>query len=283
MTEALTRTTNLAMQFAALHARGELFLLPNPWSGGSARLLEAAGFEALATTGAGAAFMHGKPDRRLGEAELLANIAQVCAATALPVTADMQDGLGESPEAAARAVRLAAEAGAVGCSIEDASSVTPGRMYAPSLAAERVQAAIEAAAGVGFPFIVTARCDNFFEGIADLDDTIARLQAYERAGAQALYAPGLRTAAQVRQVLQSVSRPLNVLMHTGAEFDLQILRSLGVRRVSVGAYFARVALDAMVNAAAALRDGGTLALHPKLTAAYLNQLFVDEPFDPPLG
>ena len=185
----------------------------------------------------------------------------------------MQDGFGETPQHAARAVMLAAEAGAVGCSIEDASARQGRTIYSRTLAAERVQAAVEAARRLPFPFVVTARCDNFFEGIADLDDTLWRLSAYERAGAHALYAPGLTTCDEVREVVGAVCRPVNVLLHTGAQFDVPALRGLGVRRVSVGAYLARVALDAMLGAAQSLRDGGTLSPRPQLSGLALNELF----------
>lgn len=266
-----------AERFAALHAQDRLVLLPNPWSGGAARLLQALGFQALATTGAGAAFSSGAADRRLPATAVLANLAEICRATSLPVTADMQDGFGDTPEAAARAVLRAAEAGAVGCSIEDATSGPVKRIYPFSLSVERIHAASEAAATLPFPFVLTARADNFFEGIADLDDTIARLQAYEEAGAKALYAPGLCTVKEVRQVLASISSPLNVLLHRAAEFDVPTLKQLGVRRVSVGAYLARVALDAMHRAAMDLQAVGRLTVVPRMSGADLNSLFEQAP------
>lgn len=264
-----------ARRFADLHARAGTVLLPNPWSAGAARLLEDAGFEALATTGAGAAYVRGVPDRRLSAADMVRNIAEICASTHLPVTADMQDGFGPTPEAAAQAVVLAAEAGAVGCSIEDAPGCRPGTIHPLQLATERIQAAVEAAARLPFPFIVTARADNFFEGIPDMDDTLERLVAYERAGAHALYAPGLSSLAEVRQVVDAIRSPLNVILQAGSKFDVTALRQLGVRRVSVGAYLGRVALDAMLQAATALRDFGVLAATPQLTAARLHAVFAE--------
>lgn len=262
-----------ARQFAAMHEGANMILLANPWSGGAARLLEGAGFQALATTGAGSAFMRGVRDRRLSRDELIRNVTEICAATSLPVTADMQDGFGLTPESAALAVALAADAGAVGCSIEDACLSIAEPVYPLRLATERIQAAVEAAARLPFPFIVTARADNFFEGIHDLDDTIERLVAYEHAGAHVLYAPGLSTTEQVRLVIGAVKTPVNVLLHGAAQFDVSVLRELGVRRVSVGAYLARVALDAMLDAAASLRTFGALSATPRLTGARLNVIF----------
>lgn len=258
-------------RLAELHARADTLLLPNPWCAGAAALLEAAGFEALATTGAGMAFARAKPDKGLSQDELLGETAAVCRATSLPVTADYQDCFAAGPEDMDASILAVARQGAVGCSIEDVSG--DGRILPVSQAVERVQAAVEAAHRLPFPFVITARADNFFEGVQDLDDTLRRLQAYERAGAHALYAPGLKTVAQVETVARSVGAPLNVLLHGGAEFGLQELRSLGVCRVSIGGYLARVALGAAVRAAEHLRESGRLDGATALAPATLNRLF----------
>ena len=194
--------------FRALH-EGEPFVIPNPWDAGSARVLEGLGFKALATTSSGFAFTLGRSDGGATLDEVVEHVAALTRATSLPVSVDLEHGHGHDPEDAARAIVRVAEAGAVGGSIEDYDPA--GRIYDIGHAAERVAAASEAARGLGFPFAFTARAENHIRGNPDLDDTIARLQAYERAGADVLYAPGLRSADEIRTICDSISRPLNVL------------------------------------------------------------------------
>ena len=243
-----------AAAFAALHA-GEPFVIPNPWDVGSARVLAALGFEALATTSSGFAFTLGRLDGRVTLDEVAAHTAALDAATDLPVSADLENGYGADPASCAHAIARVAEAGAVGGSIEDYDPA--GHLYEPAHAAERVAAAAEAAHGFGFPFMFTARAENHIRGVSDLDDTIARLQAYEAAGADVLYAPGLRTAEQIRAVCDAVSKPVNVLALPG--LSVGEIAAAGAQRVSVGGGLAWVAVKAMADAAVAIRDSGDLS------------------------
>jgi 2-methylisocitrate lyase-like PEP mutase family enzyme len=236
--------------FAALHERG-CFVIPNPWDAGSARVLETLGFRALATTSSGFAFTLGRRDGGATLEELAGHVASLTDATDLPVSVDLEDGHGDAPGA----IRRMAEAGAVGGSIEDWER--SGSMLAPEAAAERVAAAAEAAHSLGFPFVLTARAENHIRGNADLDDTIARLQAYEAAGADVLYAPGLRTAEEIRTVCRAVSLPVNVLALGG--LTVQEIADAGARRISVGGGLAWTAMNALVEAATAIRDDGDLS------------------------
>lgn len=206
------RQSEKAGRFQALHA-GEPFLIPNPWDAGSARVLEALGFEALASSSSALAFTQGRRDGEVGLDEVVAHVELLDAATGLPLSADLENGYGPAPEDAARAIEGAAAAGAVGGSIEDFDP--SGRIYEIAEASERVAAAAEAARRLDFPFAFTARAENQIRGNPDLDDTIARLLAYEEAGADVLYAPGLRDAEEIRAVCEAVSRPVNVLAHRG--------------------------------------------------------------------
>jgi 2-methylisocitrate lyase-like PEP mutase family enzyme len=240
-----------AAAFRALH-EGEPFVIPNPWDAGSARVFEGLGFEALATTSSGFAFTLGRLDGHVTLDEVADHVAQLTAASSLPVSVDLENGYGPDPEHAATAIRRAAEAGAVGGSIEDFDP--GGELYAPERAAERVAAAVEAARGLGFPFTLTARAENHIRGNPDLDDTIARLQAYEAAGADVLFAPGLRSADEIRAVAQAVSKPLNVLAH--ARLTMAEIVEAGGQRVSVGGGLTWVAVAGLVSAAEQIRDGG---------------------------
>jgi 2-methylisocitrate lyase-like PEP mutase family enzyme len=240
-----------AQAFQALHA-GEAFVIPNPWDAGSARVLEALGFKALATTSSGFAFTLGRLDGNVTLDEVVDHTAALDRATDLPVSVDLENGYGADPEDAARAVTRVAEAGAVGGSIEDYDP--DGFLYERDQAVARIAAAVEAARGLGFPFTLTARAENHIRGNPDLDDTIARLQGFEEAGADVLYAPGLRTAEEVRAVCQAVSKPVNVLALPGLSFDE--IAAAGARRVSIGGGFTWVAVRAMVAAATAVRDSG---------------------------
>ena len=241
-----------AEAFRALH-EGDPFIIPNPWDAGSAKVLAALGFRALAGTSSGFAFTHGRPDSSISLPEALDHIRVLDAATSLPVSMDLENGYGPAPSDAARAVTAAAEAGAVGGSIEDWDP-DDGRIYELGRAVERVAAAVEAARAVGFPFMLTARAENHIHGVDDLDDTIARLRAYERAGADVLYAPGLRTADEVRRVCEAVSKPVNVLAHRG--LSMAEIVSAGGQRVSVGGALTWVAVRAMASAAEQMLETG---------------------------
>ena len=243
-----------AAAFAALHT-GEPFVIPNPWDAGSARVLAALGFKALATTSSGFAFTLGRLDGRVTLEEVADHVAALDRATELPLSADLENGYGDTPESCVLAIERAAGAGAVGGSIEDWDG--EGRLYGFTHAVERVAAAAEAARGLGFPFVLTARAENHIRGNPDLDDTIARLQAFERAGADVLYAPGLRTAGEIRAVSEAVARPLNVLALPGLR--LEEIVAAGAQRVSVGSGLTWVAVRAMADAATAIRDGGDLS------------------------
>jgi 2-methylisocitrate lyase-like PEP mutase family enzyme len=240
--------------FAALHA-GEPFVIPNPWDVGSARVLAALGFEALATTSSGFAFTLGRLDGRVTLDEVAAHTAALDAATELPVSVDLENGYGADPASCAHAIARVAEAGAVGGSIEDYDR--DGSLYERAHAAERIAAAAETAHGLAFPFMLTARAENHIRGVSDLDDTIARLQAYESAGADVLYAPGLRTVEQIRSVCDAVSKPVNVLALPG--LSVGEIMAAGAQRVSVGGGLAWVAVKAMADAAVAIRDDGDLS------------------------
>ncbi len=241
--------------FRALH-EGDPFVIPNPWDVGSARVLEALGFEALATTSSGFAFTLGRLDGRATLDDVVAHVGELDRATLLPVSVDLENGYGESPESAALAIRRVAEAGAVGGSIEDYDP--SGGLYELALATERVSAAVDAAHALDFPFTLTARAENHIRGNPDLGDTIARLQAFEAAGADVLYAPGLRTTDQIRAVCSSVGKPVNVLAHRG--LTLAEIVDAGAQRVSVGGALTWVAVGAFARAAEAIRDRGDFSV-----------------------
>jgi len=244
-----------AADFVALH-EGEAFIIPNPWDAGSARVLEGLGFEALATTSSGFAFTLGRLDGGATLEEVLDHVRALDRSTALPVSVDLENGYGPDPEHAASAVARVAEAGAVGGSIEDYDP--DGRIYSLEHAVERVAAASETAHGLGFPLLLTARAENHIRGNPDLDDTIARLQAYERAGADVLYAPGLRSSAEIRAVCENTSKPVNVLANRS--LSLRELIDAGARRVSVGGALAWAAVAALTAAAENMRDNGDFSL-----------------------
>jgi len=240
-----------AASFQALHA-GEAFVIPNPWDAGSARVLAALGFKALATTSSGFAFTLGRLDGRVTLDEVVEHAAALDRATELPLSVDLENGYGPEPESAALAITRIAEAGAVGGSIEDWDP--GGGIYELQHAVERIAAAAVAARGLRFPFTLTARAENHLRGNPDLDDTIARLQAFEAAGADVLYEPGLNSTAEIRTVCEAVAKPVNVLARPG--LSLAELVDAGARRVSVGGSLTWVAAKAMVDAATAIRDRG---------------------------
>lgn len=246
--------------FRNLHARGGAFVIPNPWDAGSARILTALGFEALATTSAGLAFALGRRDgeKLVSRAEALANARQIAEATDLPVSGDLENGFGDAPEDAAETIRQAAQAGLVGASIEDATGDASRPIYDFGHAVERIAAAVAAARALPFAFTLTARAENFLHGRADLDDTIRRLQAFEQAGADVLYAPGLPGLDAVRTVCAAVSRPVNVLANPNIpSLSVSALAEAGAKRISVGGLLNRVALGALLRAGRELREEGT--------------------------
>jgi len=243
--------------FLALHARPGIFVIPNPWDAGSARILTALGFEALATTSAGYAFSAGHVDSGLTREGVLANAKAIVEATHLPVSADLQNGFGRSPAACAETIRLAADLGLAGGSIEDATDDESDPIYDFGLAVERVAAAAEAARK--HKFLLTARAENFLHGRPDLDDTVRRLRAFSEAGADVLYAPGLPNIDAIRKVCAAVApKPVNVLMGRGSDtYSVPELAAAGAKRISVGGTFARVALGAFMNAAREVKEKGT--------------------------
>ncbi len=248
--------------FRALHQGPEPFVIANPWDAGTARILTALGFKALSTTSAGLAFTLGRRDgtASVSRAEALANAQSIAESTHLPVAADLENGYGQFPEDAAETIRLAAQdAGLVGGSIEDASGDPAHPIYDFQLAVERVAAAAEAARALPFPFQFVARAENYLHGHPDLDDTIRRLQAYEAAGAEVLYAPGITNPEDVRTLCSSVSKPVNHLagLKGAPSLSLQELGALGVRRVSLGSGFTRAAMTAFLRAAQEVSEYGT--------------------------
>ena len=256
--------------FSALHKRNRAFIIPNPWDIGTARLLAHLGFEALATTSAGYAFSVGKRDNTISRDEMMAHVSAIASATDLPVSADLGNGFGHAPEIVAETIRLAAATGLAGGSIEDATGEdangkaattrppigTP--IYEHEHAVERVRAAVEAVRALPFTFVLTARAENYLHGRPDLGDTIKRLQAYQEAGADVLYAPGLVSKEDIAAVVSAVDRPVNVVMGLqGVQLNLAELSAIGVRRVSVGSALSRAALGAFLRAAHEMKESGT--------------------------
>ena len=256
-------------RFRALHTRPGIFVIPNPWDAGTAKVLAGLGFEALTTTSAGLAFTLGKQDGdgSVTREETLANAKVIADATDLPVAADLEDGFGESPEAAAETIRLAGmEAGLVGGSIEDSTGDPGNPIHDFQLSVERVAAAAEAAHRLPFPFVFVGRAENYLHGRPDLEDTIRRLQAYEKAGADCLYAPGVLKAEDIRTICKSVNKPVNVVMGLkAARFSVAELAGLGVKRISVGSALARAALGGFVNAAREIKEKGTFSFADQAT------------------
>ena len=250
--------TDCGAAFRALHEGPDTFVIPNPWDAGSARLLASLGFKALATTSAGFAFSLGRPEGLLTRDEVLAHCRDIVGATALPVSADLEKGFGDAPESAAETVRAAAETGLAGCSLEDHTNRRDDPIFDFSLAVERIAAAAEAARALPQDFVLTARCENFLWGCPDLDDTLRRLQAFEQAGADVLYAPGLRSLEDIRTVCAAVGRPVNVVMGMpGAVFTVRELAGAGVKRISVGSALARLAYGACLAAAQEIAAEGS--------------------------
>jgi 2-methylisocitrate lyase-like PEP mutase family enzyme len=252
----MTTQADRAQRFLALHRAGEPLLMPNPWDLGSARLLASLGFEALATTSSGFAATLGRNDGAVSRDEAIVHAAVIVAATDLPVSADLENGFADAPAGVAETMRMSIEVGLAGASVEDFTGRADDPIYDIGLAAERIAAAAEAAhAGPG-RLVLTARAENYLHGRPDLADTIARLQAFQEAGADVLYAPGLRTLEDISQVIREVDRPVNVLVLEGMP-PVAELAQAGVSRISVGGAFAFAALGAVVSAAAELREQGT--------------------------
>jgi 2-methylisocitrate lyase-like PEP mutase family enzyme len=253
---AAPMTEGVSARFLELHRRDDPLVLPNPWDAGSARVLASLGFEALATTSSGFAATLGRADGSVSRDEALRHAAAIVDATELPVSADLENGFADDPGAVADLVLAAADVGLAGCSIEDFTGVTVTPIYELGLAVERIAAAAAAAHQGPRHIVLTARCENYLHGRVDLADTIARLQAFQEAGADVLYAPGLATAADIRAVVESVDRPVNVVLLPNGP-NVAELREIGVRRISVGGSFAWAAMAGLVDAARELRESGT--------------------------
>jgi 2-methylisocitrate lyase-like PEP mutase family enzyme len=262
----------MANRFKALHQGPGAFLIANAWDAGSARLLAGLGFTALATPSGASAGILGRRDGQVSRDEALAQARAIVLATDLPVSADLEKGFGDTPAAVAETIRLAAAAGLVGGSIEDATGEVDRPLYDLGHAAERVAAAAEAARALPFSFILTARTENFLRGNPDLDDTLRRLQAFERAGADALFAPGLPDLAAVRAVCAAVSKPVNFMAGIrGKSFTVAELEAAGVRRISLATSLYRAAMAGLLEAAREVKDHGTFGyLDRALTTAELN-------------
>jgi 2-methylisocitrate lyase-like PEP mutase family enzyme len=247
-----------AERFQALHQGPAAFVIPNPWDGGSARILAGLGFQALATSSGAAAGVLGRRDGKITRDEALGQARLIVAATDLPVSADLEKGFGDAPSVVAETVTLAAQAGLVGCSIEDATGNKEKPLYAFRDAVERVKAAAQAAKRVAFPFTLTARAENFLRGNPDLDDTIQRLQAFEKAGADVLFAPGLPDLDAVRKLCQSLGRPVNFMVGIkGKSFSVAELEAAGVRRISLASSLWRASMTGLVEAAREVKEQGT--------------------------
>src|ERR1700681_2195862 len=247
-----------AKQFRALHEAPGAFVIANVWDGGSARMMAGLGFAALATSSGASAGLLGRRDGRVTRDEALAQARVICDATDLPVSADLEKGFGATPEIVAETIRLAAETGLVGCSIEDASGNPDAPIFELSLATERIAAAVEAVRSLPFPFTLTGRTENFLRGRTDLDDTIKRLQAYEAAGADALMAPGLPDLESVRAVCAAVGKPFNFMVGIrGKSFTVAALAAAGVKRISLATSLCRAAMTGLLNAAKEVREHGT--------------------------
>ena len=263
--------TDKALRFQELHRREGAFLIPNPWDAGSARILAALGFEAFATSSGASAATYGRRDGKLTRDEALASARAIAHATELPVSGDMESGFGDRPETAAETVQMAAGAGLVGCSIEDSTGDKNRPLYELPLATERIAAAVQAAKSLPFPFTLTARAENFVRGKPDLEDTIKRLRAYEKAGADVLFAPSLPDLAAVRAVCSAVSKPVNFMVGVrGKSFTVAELVQAGVKRISFASSLYRAAMTGLIEAASEAKQSGTFGyLEKTITSAEL--------------
>lgn len=263
--------TEKGAQFQSLHQRPGAFLIPNPWDAGSARVLAGLGFEAFATSSGAAAATLGRRDGKLSRDEALASAHAIANATDVPVSADLENGFGDSPSDVAETVRLAAQAGLVGCSVEDSTGDKNRPLYEIQFAAERIAAAVRAARSLPFPFTLTARAENFVRGKPDLNDTIKRLQAYDKAGADVLFAPALPELAAVRAICSAVSKPVNFMVGIhGRSFTMAELVGAGVKRISFASSLYRAAITGLIEAASEARQHGTFNfLEKTITSAEL--------------
>jgi len=262
-----------AAAFRALHQTGT-FVIPNPWDIGTARLLAHLGFASLATTSAGFAFSRGRPDGAVTRKETMKHAREIVGATDLPVSADLENGFGDAPREAAETIRQAAAAGLVGGSIEDATGRKDDPIYEHARAVERVRAAVEAARRLPFPFMLTARAENFLWGRPDLADTIRRLQAFQEAGADVLYAPGLKTREEIATLIRAVDRPVNILAGIPGALGVAELAEIGVRRISIGGSLARAALGAVLKAGHEMRESGSFGFaSTALSGREINGIF----------
>jgi 2-methylisocitrate lyase-like PEP mutase family enzyme len=267
---------SIGSEFRALHGEAGAFIIPNPWDAGTARILAGMGFKALATTSAGVAFSLGVADGHVGRKAMLAHCRAMVAATPLPVSADLEKGFGDTPQSVAQTISAAAATGLAGCSIEDFSGDRGRPIYDFALAVERVAAAVEARGRLAGDFVLTARAENFLHGTPDLDDTIARLQAFEAAGADVLYAPGLRDIATIAAVCSAVGKPVNIL--APPRIGLAALAEAGAKRISVGSHLARAAFGAFVAAAREMAAAGTFTYAAEAIGfAEMNGFFADYP------
>jgi 2-methylisocitrate lyase-like PEP mutase family enzyme len=251
--------------FRDLHYRDSAFVIPNPWDIGSARILAGTGFEALATTSVGYANSIGRQDHGVTRNEMIAHAATLAAATELPVSADLENGFGDDPETVAETIRMAAGAGLAGCSIEDSTNRDDDPIYSFEHSVDRIRAAVEQVRNLPFPFMLTARSENYLHGRKDLADTIKRLQAFQEAGADVLYAPGMTDVKEIATLISSVDKPVNVLAGMqGTHFDVNELSRIGAKRISVGGALTRIAFAAVLHAAREMKERGTFT-------------FIDEP------
>jgi 2-methylisocitrate lyase-like PEP mutase family enzyme len=272
----MTSQNSKAAAFKALHEQSEAFIMPNAWDAGSARILAHFGYTALATTSAGAAFTLGQPDGSMTREQSLENARAIVAASDLPVSADLENCFGDAPEVCAETIRLAAGVGLVGGSIEDATGRPEEPIYPFDIALERVKAAVAAARSLPFPFTLTARSENFLHGRPDLGDTIRRLQAFAEAGADVLFAPGLKAPADIEAVVKAVApKPVNVIMGlVGAALTRDDLSGLGVKRISLGGSLVRTAYATLFHAAEEMRTAGSFSFaEHAVPHAKLNELF----------
>ncbi len=272
----MTTQAEKGAAFRALHERNQPFIVANAWDAGSACLLAAAGCEAIATTSAGFAFSIGKRDNTPGRAAVLGNAADIVYGTDLPVSADLENGFGAEPEVAAETIRMAAGIGLAGGSIEDSTYDASKPLYDLEHATDRIRAAAEAARALPNDFVLTARAENYLVGQPDLDDVIRRLQAYQEAGADCLYAPGLKEESEIRTLVESVDKPVNVIVGLagGANIDMALLADMGVRRISVGSAFARQAYgQLLLSAQEIMRTGSFDVLKGAMSNAELNGMF----------
>ena len=265
-----------ATRFRALHNGPGAFVIPNPWDVGSARVLAGLGFQALATSSAAAASAVGRKDHMLTRDESLAHARLIVDANDLPVSADLEKGFGDAPEVVAKTIRLAAEVGLVGCTIEDATGNLDSPLYDVRLAVERIAAAAQAARALPFPFMLTARTHNFLYADPRLEDTISRLQAFEKAGADVLFAPGLPDLAAVRAVCAAVSKPVNFMVGIkGKSFSVGELAAAGVRRISLATSLYRAAMTGFLDAARQVKDTGQFGFLDRcVTTPELNRLMM---------